>query len=61
MKLKMTQNKPGRVFFVDENGNRFNKVGYYWSSGFFNDGVACVAFKKMVSHGKNIWEMTEHL
>lgn len=54
MKLKMTQNKPGRVFFVDENGNRFNKVGYYWSSGFFNDGVACVAFKKMVSHGKNI-------
>lgn len=46
MKLKMTQNKSGHVFFVDENGDHFNKVGFYWSSDFFSDGVACVAFKK---------------
>lgn len=42
MDLKMTESKSGRVYFEFEDGTRFNKVGYRWSSGFFKDGIACV-------------------
>ncbi len=47
MKLRMVvSSKRECIFFVDENNVRFNWIDYYWSSDFFDDGVACVAFYK---------------
>ena len=42
MELRMIESRTGRIFFEDKDGTRFNKVGYRWSSGFYDDGIACV-------------------
>jgi hypothetical protein len=46
MQLKMTVSIDGKIYFVDNNGRRFNEEGFLWSTGFFDDGIAKVAFKK---------------